>query len=579
MLLSKSKTALCKFILFLSFLWFSTTALSQDNKLVWYITSDPQGTKSDIELTLKSIKHLDAKQRFFTESICLSTAKQTKEEGSALRQQLNWYSETGVFLRDQNSALNQQLFSSLLGFNYYLRVTVFTDPLVKTITLELYQAIPGEMFTSQEGILPELDVVNKKIDKASFPAATTDPDLIQNAIGDALRRIIPELNEAPEALIRVNGQDTGFYYSVTGKPINLDASYSKDIDTKKEYFSYKWRQISLDNSYNVVDSLRVYFDERAESIDCFLPRPGTYRFGLTINDGSKTSREDTLTVIHFPAPKVHLDTRNLRNKRKVSFFQFLAPKNNSRKINRQAKVYIQSAAPLDYQLFFLPSKQDNNPPIQIQQEKLSSQQFQLHFNGKLRYEGTYRFALYGKSGHIYTDTMAYTIRLPRWSFSRLSLGWQPFFGPSLLCVDPPGGGDFWAVGPMSLTGGLYFFHTPQTFLLLEGGAIFFLRRKIADQVAAGLGLGKFVLKAGTDLGQSSHYLGLQLIGGLATNQHGELIQRRHYGLVFGTGVKNNLLDIDFLNVFYSPRERCWSLSWGIRLNGRLVDLFKQPKGR
>ncbi len=573
MLSKKLKNVPLKSLQLLVFLLLCTLSYGQENELVWYFKSKEKSELATIKTILDNLKKRNAASPFFKSVTYLNSLQSTDNEEFEIRKQLDRFTENGVFVKDNSNPVNNQLFNKLLGFTHFLRVELQIHPSFgeKEFTFSLYRAIPGHSINAMEAELPEIDLQSIIIKNTKI-TPTIQGEKIKVRIHNAIKQLIPKLNIPPISQIRINGQDTNIYHNPYGRPIELNGLFSEDADTERENFQYKWRQIPLDGNINVPIEKDFNIDKNASVAEYLLPTLDTYKIGLIVNDGIEDSFEDTLVVINFLPPKIELSKYSLRKKSKISFFQFLNPKNRSKKIDDNVKATINSNVPLQYNLNFFEVDQRKASKMEIQKSKYSETSYELNFKGKLNYTEKYQYGIYGKSGDISTDTSYYDLKHSDRVFMRLSIGTEIFVGPSILCVEPPRG-KVWLVAPTSVMGSIYLFHHGGASILLESGVLIFWKESIADRLADGYGLGKIALKATTDFTNLAPYIALQLIGGITTNDTGESISRKHLGLGFGVSLFDNQLDIDLLNAYYSPNSKCFSLSGGIRYNIKKTRLF------
>lgn len=566
MSLKKSKNVCLKQCLLLLFLFVGQGLFAQPNELVWYFNSKEKSEVATIKTILENLKKRTADASFFTNTIYLNSLRSNEDEEFEIRKQLDRFTERGVFAQDNSNSVNKALFEKLLGFSYFLRIELeaYSGLEEKEFTFSLYKAVPGNILNSEEVELAEIDLQSVLIENAKITKGASS-EAIFTKLRNAIKRLTPELNEAPIARIRVNQQEVEHYHIVDGNPLELSASYSEDVDTEQENLTYHWRQIGLNGRFNPPPNKKIGLKKQDEKATYILPDTGIYKIGLKVNDGIEDSVEDTLTVINFNCPKIILDKKSLRKRKKISVFQFLNPKNSSKKIQDDLKIVIDSEVPLDYELSYFEKNNKRSSQLQANEKQTAKNTFRINFNGKLKYEDRHQYGFFGKHGDIYTDTSYYDLKHSKFVFTRISIGVEPFIGPSILCAKPLKG-DIWATAPLSVMGGIYLFHDQGASVLLEGGILWFLNKEHANRVADGFGLGKLSLKATTDFPKIAPYLALQMIGGIATNESGEKVNRQHYGLVLGQSLFKNQLDIDLLNVYYNFEDKCLTLSGGIRYN-------------
>lgn len=561
--------------------------LSQENAMAWSMQTDLQDEEFNISAVLNTVKKRTADAPFFTKPFCLNNLKDKKEDDIVIRKLIDEYSSTGVFAIDSSSAMHKKMRAKiherLLGLKYFLRVKIFATQNQKTISFRLFNAKPGGIVGSDKYLLPELDVLNTRIQSARFSINATEKH-IQTEIGNAIKRLFRELDKPPIAVIRINDRDVKEYYHSFGKPFTLNGLFSTDEDTDWNKLKYEWRQIALDGSQNVPHIKRMDLEEFEKKDEEYVfPRIGKYKFGLTVYDGISYSKEDTLTVTCIPPPKIELDKRRLRENPKVSIFQFVIPKNRAIKISDSINIDFHCGLPLNYELNYFEQSEKVSSKFNIGKEKLGLNTYQLNFKGKLAYETEYHYGLYGKADDVYTDTSYYSLKHSKLVFGRIAIGFDLFLGERILCAESAIS-DIWAVAPTLIQGGIFLFHKRQVSLLFEGGAIIFWRSRFGDRIAGfsdrgtdTFMLGKLSLKIISNSSilpvrrRLDPYFALHLIGGPITNSEGSWVNRRHYGFGFGLSMLDNKLDVDLLNLYWNSSDKCFSLAGGVRFNIYKLD--------
>ncbi|MEL6699875.1 MAG: hypothetical protein AAFP89_26865 [Bacteroidota bacterium] len=123
------------------------------------------------------------------------------------------------------------------------------------------------------------------------------------ALRNAISQVFDETNQPPEALIVGNGRmynDTMFF--ALGDTIKLKAEIF-DPDSRKELFSYEWRQMAPEER---VPGFTLTNNLSEEQL--IIPFEGCYKVGVKVNDGIQDSEEEEMVFCIARKPTLILSS-------------------------------------------------------------------------------------------------------------------------------------------------------------------------------------------------------------------------------------------------------------------------------
>ncbi len=559
-----------KCLYFFLFLFFSFSFYTKgQGKLVTFYEGSTRPCVISILKTLKNDIDTINKVTYLNELTALSTEEQR------IRNLLEKLSREKVKVNsDKRDAFQEKLTSSLLEFNFYLKIEyheIFNQN--GMLHFFLYKAEAGQK-TDTASYFPTILKDEEMIEKVVFTVEDNEQTR-ERKIHNALKRLFWRDNNQPPILkMKINDLDyspPNIYYHVYNTPLILDASYSNDQVIQRKYLSYKWKQINPKGG-NAPKEKEVVLNQTAQNI-VSLPDTGTYYFSINISNEISSSQTETIIIKGIERPKIKLSSTEYRIRSRASIFQWFIHKHFLTKVNYTLEGTFEGESQLNYQPSLnLVDKKELfcRRKTNVQKIKQTNNGFAYKFEGRLFGRNFYKYNITGTANNIQTDTVEFYLRKPEKDFLRLTLGFPFFIGGEYMGILGRYRDRVWVAAPLEAKGGIYLVHwdNPNSSIVFEGGVLLFFMEKNKNTITEGLGImslkwmsESFRIKKSLIF---SAYISFNLIGGLMYNNLEILENQRHWG--FSLGYKINNVEIDLLNIYYNFKYKELSLAGGIRLD-------------
>ncbi|MEO0585626.1 MAG: hypothetical protein AAF135_25675, partial [Bacteroidota bacterium] len=201
----------------------------------------------------------------------------------------NLAGEITDFIKSYDEFLYIKINSGQLGFIefQFYRYEILDDDSLSLQIDTLF--VPGSREIVSVDRMIDLPVHKYKRSSSIFINLQDDSENQVAALRNAISQVFDETNQAPEVLIIGNGKmynDTMFF--ALGDTIELRAEVF-DPDSRKELFSYDWRQIAPEE---IVPGFTLTNNQARERV--VINTEGCYTVGVEVNDGIQDSEEEEI---------------------------------------------------------------------------------------------------------------------------------------------------------------------------------------------------------------------------------------------------------------------------------------------
>lgn len=496
-----------------------------------------------------------------------------------LRQLFDGLSNEELYILEDElrNNIDTEMLKLLVDFKKIIAIKVIEHTSEVELSFYLIQAIPGELNNTNL----KAPIIKDITDSYTIIKKEDAEDAVLSKIELAIKRLFPKVNQAPLLEFKINQfpnntiPDTLLH--VQSDTLTIDASISTDRHTEHEDLKFAWKQLDQYGEVALTKKQLIQFKENASKQQLLLPDTGLFFIQLTLSDG--ISKQKKLFKIHsINRPKIRLSDHQFNHKKSVSFFQFIKYYKKLRRVDKQINVQYQNINGIKWQPNIQTKKHLHIYPEKVQHriKEIIPSNFQLSLSGRVLPQQVYQYHISGTSNlGIVSDTAIYTVKQPKHEFYKLSIGLEWFWGPGILCASQtrnPELNQILFTVPITLNGAIYLGHwnAGDTALSLESGFLVFWDERATNNIASMLA--KMSIKAEA----YQHYLAFHVIGGPVQNPvMGNWQNRRHWGMTFGRSLRNRLIEVDYLNMYYQFSEQCLTLSGGMRLN--VVEVFSKRR--
>lgn len=213
------------------------------------------------------------------------------------------YYESSDELRKRSQAAAQRddsLLNLIRRANCYMRIDV------KTILplLEFQMLISDSLPATEAGEFTVLVTNTTRLEGFVIDISKAD---FMIALVNSVKRLFPECNSPPTAVVRANNgmHNDGYYYYGAGRTIVLDASWSYDSYDDPDELQFNWKQVNaLDQSRPVVEKNKVPLVHAGIVQRFEISDTGEYRFELTVSDGVSWSEKNPVKIRVLELPRI-----------------------------------------------------------------------------------------------------------------------------------------------------------------------------------------------------------------------------------------------------------------------------------
>jgi len=233
----------------------------------------------------------------------------------------NLAGEITDFIKSYDEFLYIKINSGQLGFIefQFYRYEILDDDSLSLQIDTLF--VPGSREIVSVDRIIDLPVHKYKRSSSIFINLQDDPSTQIVSLRNAVSQVFDETNQVPEVLLTSGGDlYENAYYHAIGDTVELRAEVL-DPDSKTEFFSYNWRQISPDT---LVPGLVL---ENNRTIQKFiLETKGCYTVSVTVNDGTHDSNEAERTFCVRKKPTISLKSYGRGDRTIISYQSYLLTK-------------------------------------------------------------------------------------------------------------------------------------------------------------------------------------------------------------------------------------------------------------
>ncbi|MDX2278084.1 MAG: hypothetical protein NW218_00790 [Saprospiraceae bacterium] len=228
---------------------------------------------------------------------------------------MGFYTNKTYSPNDSIKKFEEQVSDLLRSYTYLIIIDV--NKLNDIIEYQIKAYSPYSIEKTKNSNFPNTDIFSP-LYSSSFIINLSKDDYRQ-LIKSEIQKIFPETNLSPIAQYRINNQvyssDNTFYVGL-GDTLNIDASYSEDVDSDRRLLMCFWSQsppmISLNISPDSILPLSTGSFEQRLRINYI----GNYQIKFYVSDGVSISKELKITIICKPKPLL------LLNQNHDNFFYF-----------------------------------------------------------------------------------------------------------------------------------------------------------------------------------------------------------------------------------------------------------------
>ncbi|MEL6134219.1 MAG: hypothetical protein AAFR59_12720, partial [Bacteroidota bacterium] len=206
-----------------------------------------------------------------------------------------------AYVREYDELLYVKINAGQLGFIEFQFYRYEIQEVDTTFRIDsLFDTRSNELIATDTII--DLPVHTYKRSSSIFINLQDDPSVQIIALRNAITQVFDETNQAPEVLISGNGRryEEVLYFAV-GDTIRLEVEVF-DPDSRKEFFSYEWRQLTPDT---LVSGLTLINNQAIQQM--IISDTGYYEVSVRVNDGIVSSDEKNISLHIIERPQLRLD--------------------------------------------------------------------------------------------------------------------------------------------------------------------------------------------------------------------------------------------------------------------------------